>query len=136
MKEKLLKLLQCDPATAGRPDDFLDTLAEDIQAVIIRAVVPAPREEAEAELEYRVTSVLNDVFGTSLYNLFTTQRFDGKKVLGPAGRKTIVAAMLQTMLLENDRADEWMSYSESGEHAATLKRRLSDTVVEFSPTIH
>ena len=57
MKENLLQLLNSNPATAGRPSDFLEALAEDIQAVIIRAIVPAPYEDHVAELEHHVTDV-------------------------------------------------------------------------------
>ena len=86
MKKELLLLLKANPATAGRPDDFLDTLAEDIQAAIIRAIIPAPYED-------------------------------------------------QTLLIEQDYFRQGL-YSESGEQAATLKRRLTDYALPMSTTIN
>lgn len=40
MKNKLLQLLRTNPATAGRDEEFYDNLTDDIQAVIIRALLP------------------------------------------------------------------------------------------------
>lgn len=102
MKEELLKLLQANPATAGRSDDFLDALAEDIQALIIRALVPGNTDDVAAVLEQRVIDVYNDHFGVKLSNLFMLEPFDGKRKLYYSGRMRVVKAMIQAMLLEQD----------------------------------
>lgn len=101
MKEALLKLLQSNPATAGRPDDFLDTLADDLQAVIIRAVSPAATSDATvSELEHQVDDIFNDHFGVRLCNLYSIEPFHGKKRLYFSARKRVVKSMIQAMLVE------------------------------------
>lgn len=101
MKAELLRLLKQNPASAGHSDDKLDGLAEDLQAVIIRALV-TPTDPAIVDLEARVDSVFNDVFGATLFNLFTTAPFEGKRALYFSSRKAVVQAMIQTMFLEQD----------------------------------
>ena len=41
MKEQLLTMLMAHPLSKGQTKDFLDDLAEDIMAMIIRALDPA-----------------------------------------------------------------------------------------------
>jgi hypothetical protein len=135
VKKELLLLLKANPATAGRPDDFLDTLAEDIQAAIIRAIIPAPYEDHVWELEQHVADVYNDHFGVQLSNLLTTVDFHEKLQLSPSDRKRLVLAMIQTLLIEQDYFRQGL-YSESGEQAATLKRRLTDYALPMSTTIN
>ena len=135
MKEKLLQLLNSNPATAGRPSDFLEALAEDIQAVIIRAIVPAPYEDHVAELEHHVTDVYNDHFGVQLSNLLTTVDFHDKLKLSPSARRHIVLAMIQTLLIEQDYVRQQL-YSETEEHANMMKQRLTDYTIPVSATIN
>lgn len=128
MKDALLRILQTHPATAGRPDDFLDTLAEDIQALIIRATVPGNPDDAAEELEHKVTDVYNDQFGATLFNLFSTQPFLGKRKLYFSSRARVVRAMIQTMLLEQDEHfDRTADAYETP--AAVLRQRLEELAV-------
>lgn len=128
MREELLKLLQSNPATAGRPDDFLDTLAEDIQALIIRAIVPGNPNDAAEELEHRVADVYNDHFGVKLSNLFTVEPFNGKRKLYYSSRARVVRAMIQAMLLEQDENfDRDASIYETP--ADVLRQRLEELAV-------
>lgn len=147
MKELLLRLLNNYPATAGRPEEFLDTLADDIQALIIRAIAPGDPNDATEWLEHNTLDVYNDHFGVKLYNLFTTENFNDKVNFGPPERRRIVMAMIQTMLIEQDTVlssgeyteasdSDIAAWAESGEQAATLKRRLDDNVLVLSPTVH
>lgn len=103
MKQALLKLFASTPALQGRPLDFLDDLAEDVQAVIIRAlglVIPGA-SDAAAALANDVEDVWVSQFGISLSNLFTFSPHGDQ--LTPSRRKQVVQAMIQTMLLEQEQ---------------------------------
>jgi hypothetical protein len=137
VKEKLLRLLENDPATAGRPSDFLDTLAEDIQAVIIRAIAPGQTEDEVAALEAAVEEVYHSDFGISLFNLYSIAEFPGKKSLYFSTRKALVRAAIQTILVEQsllpDRREVFgmTSYSDvPPTDGPTLKRRLKEMAVK------
>ena len=128
MKEKLLRLLENDPATAGRPDDFLDTLAEDILALIIRALAPGATEDAVTELEDAVEKVYHSNFGLRLFNLYTTEDFPGKKLVYFAARERMVKSLIQVMLIEQittpDREEAFPRPICTPTDGPTLKRRL------------
>jgi hypothetical protein len=142
MKEKLLRLLENDPATAGRPSDFLDTLAEDIQAVIIRAIAPGQTEDEVAALEAAVEEVYHSDFGISFFNLYGIADFPGKKNISFAARKQLVRAALQTILLEQAASPVGVpfltEYSDvPPTDGPTLKRRLKEMAVKVpSPAIN
>ncbi len=72
MKENLLTLLKCHPLTKGCTPSFLDDLAENIMASIIRAVVSENVEFID-DLKHRTDDIYNDHFGVKLSNLFTTE---------------------------------------------------------------
>jgi hypothetical protein len=122
MKEKLLKLLNEHAATAGLDAWILDSLSEDLLAVIVRAVVPCPTNDELAEFEHRVNGVFNDHFGVKLSNLFTVEPFHGKKELPYYARKRVVLAMIRAMLFEQD--DLFARNAEL--QGDCLKRRLSE----------
>lgn len=129
MKEKLLQLLKSFPALAGRPDDFLDTLADDIQADIIRAMT-GEREE-DAGLNDAVEAVWHSDFGITLFNLYTTQDFPGKQPKEFSARKRIVKSAIETLLVEQcidfecepEHVPQVLSNVTDGN---TLKRRLRE----------
>lgn len=127
MKEKLLQLL-CDyPATTGRPEDFLDTLAEDLMAVVIRAIAPGNPNDPVVAMEHAVDDVYLDHFGVLLSNLHAIEPFHGKRNVVFSARKRIVKAMIQAMLLEQEAIDEQDDADlGSSEHGATIKRRLTE----------
>jgi len=124
MKEKILKLMNEHAATAGLEDQALDSLSEDLLAVIIRAVVPCPTNDEIAELEHRVNDVYADHFGVQLSNLYTLAMFHGKKELPYAARMRVVLAMIRAMLFEQEDLFERNKSEES--HGECLKRRLSE----------
>ena len=128
MKEKLLRLLENDPATAGRPSDFLDTLAEDILALIIRALSPGTTVDAVAALEAAVEEVYHSDFGVHLFNLYSTEDFPGKKRVYFSGKKKLVKTLIQTLLIEQktypDRDEAFPTPHEVPTSGPTLKRRL------------
>ena len=131
MKEKLIQLLQNSPATAGRPDDFLDTLADDIQAVIIRAISPGNSDDAMEALEHEVEEVYQSDFGVLLFNLYSTMDFPGKKPMEFSRRKQIIRALIQALLVEQCidyeiDADELPALLATTTDADTLKRRLRE----------
>ena len=127
MKDALLKLLKSRPETAGRCDEFLDTLADDVQAVIIRALVPGDPNDPLVELEHQVEDIYADHFGVRLSNLFTVEPFNGKKKLYYSARARVVKAMIQAMLLE--QADQY-DRNDSEQAGEQLKARLA----ELQPT--
>lgn len=123
MKEKLLQLLSTHPATAGRPSDFLDTLAEDLQAVMIRAIQTDAGLDITAELEARALDIYNDHFGVKLSNLVTIEPFLGKKKLYFSARRRVTLAMIQTMLVEQQDQYDRNDSEQAGE---VMKHRLAD----------
>jgi hypothetical protein len=137
MKKKLLHILNNDPATAGRPDDFLDTLAEDIQAVIILAISPGNFDDPTEELERAVEDVYHSDFGITLFNMLTVVDFPGKRVVPFSARKRIVKATIQTLLVEQcidfacDVTDA-PKVLETVTDGATLKRRLLELNAEYT----
>ena len=129
MREKLLLLLNNSPATAGRPDDFLETLADDIQAVIIRAIHPANTDDAVAALEEQVEEVYGSDFGVHLFNLYSVEKFPGKSELVFSARKRLVRAMIQTILVEqcidyDCDVEDMPALLSNVTDGNTLKRRL------------
>lgn len=98
MKEQLLQLLKSNPATAGRPDEFLDSLADDLQAEIIRALSPGTDEEDG--LRDAVEHVYQSDFGIRLFNLYSTSDFPGKRPVLFSQRKRIIKALIETLLVE------------------------------------
>jgi len=133
LREKLLLLLNNSPATAGRPDDFLETLADDIQAVIIRAIHPANTDDAVSALEAEMEEVYGSDFGVRLFNLYTTENFPGKKapILAFSARKRLVRAMIQTLLVEqcidyDCDADDIPALFSGASDGNTIKRRLTE----------
>ncbi len=129
MKDKLLQLFADVPALAGQPSDFLETLADDIQAIIIRAIsIEQPSEsDITAELEHQVQDIFNDHFGVKLCNLVSIEPFHGKKKLFYSARKRVTLAMIQAMLLEqNDQYDR----NDSEQAGETIKHRLNDLALK------
>ena len=141
MKEKLLQLLQNSPAYAGRPSDFLDTLADDIQAVMIRAIHPANTDDAVAALEEAVEEVYHSDFGVHLFNLYSVEKFPGKTELVFSARKRLVRALIQTLLVEqcidyDCDADEIPALLSSVTDGNTLKHRLIELNTEPGKTVN
>ena len=137
MKEKLLLLLNSHPATAGRPPEFLDTLADDIQAVIIRAIHPANTDDAVAALEEQVDEVYGSDFGVHLFNLYSVEKFPGKSELVFSARKRLVRAMIQTILVEqcidyDCDVEDMPALLSNVTDGNTLKRRLTE--LQATPT--
>ncbi len=129
MKEKLLQLLKSHPATAGRPDDFLDSLADDLQAEIIRALNPGADEEDG--LRDAVAHVYHSDFGVHLFNLYTTEDFPGKKALPFSVRKRITRAIIETLLVEqcidyDCDVEDMPALLSNATDGNTLKRRLTE----------
>ncbi len=130
MKEQLLRLLENNPATAGLPSDFLETLADDIQAVIIRALELEAPVGIVVDLEHQVKDIFNDHFGCKLCNLVSIEPFRGKKKLYYSARKRVTLAMIQAMLLEQAEQYDRLDSEQAGE---TLKHRL--TYLKLKPGI-
>lgn len=133
MKEKLLELLKADPVTAGHSDEFLDGLADDIQAVIIRALVPGDPNDPVAALEHQVDDIYNDHFGVRLSNLYTMEPFHGKKKLYFSARQRVVKAMIQAMLIEQSEQYDRNDSVQAGE---TLKQRLAELKVDKNTVLN
>lgn len=127
MKEKLLQLLKDYPAMACLPEDFLDTLADDLQAVIIRAMSSGDVNDQVLEMEHAVNDVYLDHFGVLLSNLYSIEPFQGKRHVVFSARIRVVKAMIQAMLLEQETIDEADDADfGTAEHGATMKRRLTE----------
>ena len=127
MKDKLLLLLAAEPVLAGRPADFLDSLAEDIQALVVRALALDVPDDITTALEAQVLDIFNDHFGVKLSNLVTIEPFHGKKKLYYSARKRVTLAMIQAMLLEqHDQYDR----NDSEQAGETLKHRLNDLALK------
>ena len=124
MKENLLTLLMCHPLTKGCSRSFLDDLADDLLAVIVRTVVPE-NIDSVTELEHRVSDVYNDHFGVKLSNLFTTEYFKGRIPLVFSDRQRVVKAMIQTMLIEESAVTAFNELADEG-RGELLKRRLQE----------
>lgn len=90
-------------------DEYLEDLAEDIQADVIKATITSPNRaalfiaptldaEAAAELEHQVDMLANGTVGAALNNLvFTFYHQQGNRVYY-SRRKRLVRAMLLAML--------------------------------------
>ena len=124
MKENLRTLLMCHPLTKGCSRSFLDDLADDLLAVIVRTVVPE-NVDSVIELEHRVNDVYTDHFGVKLSNLFTTEYYSGKNILSFKDRQRVVKAMIQTMLVEESAITAFVVLEDEG-RAELLKRRLQE----------
>jgi hypothetical protein len=124
MKENLRTLLMCHPLTKGCSRSFLDDLADDLLAVIVRTVVPE-NIDSVTELEHRVSDVYNDHFGVKLSNLFTTEYFKGRIPLVFSDRQRVVKAMIQTMLIEESAVTAFNELADEG-RGELLKRRLQE----------
>jgi hypothetical protein len=126
MKENLLQLLRTHPATAGRPSDFLDSLADDLQAEIIRAIAP---DAGDNTLQNDVEDVYVSNFGIELFNLYSTHSFPGKKHLVFSQRKRVVKAAIEALLIsqcidfEGEVSDVTTALSTTTD-GPTLRRRL------------
>lgn len=95
MKQQLLNLFASTPAISAKGDAFMDDLAEDVQAVIIRALGLGTDPQL-TEIENSVDDLFVSQFGVQLSNLlFSDYRIEG------AAQKSITRAMLQTFLLEH-----------------------------------
>lgn len=120
MKAELLQILRNHFPNAS--ESTLDDLAEDLQAVTIRALVtPNAGDPAVLELENRVEDIYVDEFGRQLTNLLTMVDFPGKTKVYWSARKSIVRSMIQTMLLEQDAA-----YHRMTDRGEAIKMRLSE----------
>jgi len=127
LKEKLLQLLSEYPATAGLPEDFLGSLADDLQAVIIRAMSAGDPNDPLVLIEHQVEDVYLDHFGVLLSNLYTIEPFNGKRHIVFSARARVVKSMIQAMLLEQETIDEADVVDFGSEqHGATIKRRLTE----------
>lgn len=124
MKENLMTLLMCHPLTKGCSHSFLDDLADDLSAVIVRTVVPE-NIDSIIELEHRVSDVYNDHFGVKLSNLFTTEYYSGKSALSFKDGGRVVKAMIQTMLIEESAVAAFHEL-ENEDRGELLKRRLQE----------
>ncbi len=135
MKDKLLQLFADTPALAGQPSDFLETLADDIQAMIIRAISVEQPVEADitAALEAHTLDVYNDHFGVKLSNLFAVEPFHGKKKLYFSARRRVILAMIQAMLVE--QADQF-DRNDSEQAGETIKHRLNDLALKPTAVIN
>ncbi len=126
MKENLITLLMCHPLTKGCSRSFLDDLADDLLAVIVRTVVPE-NVDSVIELEHRVSDVYTDHFGVKLSNLFTTEYYSGKNILSFKDRQRVVKAMIQTMVTEEAAIVTFNEFNpDGGGRAELLKRRLQE----------
>jgi len=126
MKENLRTMLMCHPLTKGCSRSFLDDLADDLLAVIVRTVVPE-NVDAVTELEHRVNDVYNDHFGVRLSNLFTLEYYSGKKALSFEDSQRVVKAMIETMVTEEAAIVTFNEFNpDGGERAELLKRRLTE----------
>lgn len=107
MKDRLLKLFASTPAIAMRGSEFSDNLAEDVQAVIIRALGITHVEDPQlTQLEHDVEDLYVDAFGVQLSNLL----FQHYSLAG-SPQATVTKAMLLTFQLEHGQG-------------AQLKKRL------------
>lgn len=104
LQQEIVQLLKDFPATVvdGKPfDSYMEDLADDIQAKVIKALVqynpPRPSVyEVDPELEHRLDMLANSHFGAALHNMvFMTHHRPVGMVSGP-----VVRAMLRAFLLE------------------------------------
>ena len=104
LQQEIVQLLKDFPATVveGKSfDAYMDDLADDIQAKVIKALAqynpPRPSVyEVDPELEHRLDMLTNSHFGVALHNMvFLTGHRPAGVVPGP-----VVRAMLRVFLLE------------------------------------
>jgi hypothetical protein len=114
----------CHPLTKGCSRSFLEDLADDLSAVIVRTVVPE-NIDSVTELEHRVSDVYNDHFGVKLSNLFTTEYYSGKSAISFEDRQRVIKAMIQTMLIEESAVAVFHEL-ENEDRGELLKRRLQE----------
>lgn len=95
MKAELINLFNQSPAIAAKGPAFADDLAEDVQAVIIRALGLHPGDPQLTELEHAVDDAYVSPFGVTLSNLLFMEYS-----LTGAEQKAATKAMLQTLLLD------------------------------------
>lgn len=102
MKQALLKLFTATPALQGKDPEFCDNLAEDVQAVIIRALgLAAPSTDPQLDaLENAVEDIWVSDFGIALSNAVTMDTYPHKQSMPYTVRYHAVRAMIQTLLLE------------------------------------
>jgi hypothetical protein len=97
VKQQLLNLFASTPAIAAKGPAFADDLAEDVQAVIIRALqLPTATDPQLAQLEHDVHDLYVHTFGVQLSNLLF-QHYD----LTGSTQASVTKAMLQTFQLEH-----------------------------------
>ena len=126
MRDNLLTLLKCHPLTKGCTPGFLDDLAENIMAVVIRATVSEGVDGVEFidDLKHRTNDIYNDHFGVKLSNLFTTEYCPP---LSFDERSRVVKAMIETMLMEELAIVTFNEFNPDGDgRAELLKRRLQE----------
>jgi hypothetical protein len=96
LKQQLLNLFASTPVISAKGPAFADDLAEDLQAVIIRALGLVGADPQLTQIEKDVDDLFVSHFGVQLSNLlFSDYRIEG------AQQKAITRAMLQTFLLEH-----------------------------------
>jgi hypothetical protein len=97
VKQQLLRIFLHTPAIAVKGAAFMEDLAEDVQAVIIRALqLPRAQDPQLTQLEHDVHDLFVNPFGVQLSNLLF--QYYG---LTHSDNATITKAMLQTFQLEH-----------------------------------
>lgn len=135
MREKLLQLLKTQPEIAKYPSEAVDTLADDLQASIIRFLYPSNFDEPDADLEQAVDEVWLSDFGVHFFNMYSLEDFPGKKALVFSARKRVVKAAIEALLVEQcidayaDVADA-PQLLENVTDGNMLKRRLRELSAE------
>lgn len=127
MKAELLKLFAATPALQSKDQEFRDNLAEDVQAVIIRALglaVPSADQQLN-DLENAVEDIWVSDFGIALANAVTMDDYPHKQNMPFHVRYNAVRAMIQTLLLEQ------AGHFDTG-RGAIMQQRLK----ELSVAIH
>ena len=139
MKTELLTLFAATPALASKPAEFLDTLAEDVQATVIRALALVTPVQATAIIasiaddELAFQNAVDDLWvselGRTLTSLVTLADYPHKEPITAAQCTTAVKAMLGTLLLEQS-----LAMVDNTAHAAVLKTRLKE-LEKFPATV-
>jgi hypothetical protein len=96
VKQQLLRIFLHTPAIAAKGAAFMEDLAEDVQAVIIRALQLKTQDPQLAQLEHDVHDLYVHQFGVQLSNLLF-QHYD----LTGSMQASVTKAMLQTFQLEH-----------------------------------
>lgn len=107
LTDDLKQLLADTPGVLVAGEAATD-LIEDIQAVVIRALLASPNRAAliqydDESLRHAVEDAYHSPLGIALFNLYTLADFPDKRHVLPSARKAVVEAMLRAMLLEQER---------------------------------